>query len=81
MEAVRAPIAVHKHLNAENKTPLPSWESSLISPGGDVAAGFVESDSAGIFYLLHIEHYGTAYNYRKFYRPMWFHLQIVNGPR
>jgi hypothetical protein len=72
---------MHKHLNAENKTPLPSWKSSIISLGGDVAAVFVESDSAGIFYLLHNENYGTAYNSRKFRRPMWFYLQVVSGPR
>jgi hypothetical protein len=53
----------------------------LISPGGDLAAVFAESDSAGIFYPQNIEHYGTAYNSRKFRRPMWFHLQVVSGPR
>jgi hypothetical protein len=66
----RTPTAVHKHLNAENKTPLPYWKSSLISPGGDLAAVFAESDSAGIFYPQNIEHYGTAYKSRKFRRPM-----------
>jgi hypothetical protein len=46
VEVSRAPTAVYKQLNAENKTPLPSWKSSIISLDGDVAAVFIESDSA-----------------------------------
>jgi hypothetical protein len=81
VEVGRDRTAVHSHLNAENKTPLPSWKSSIISRGGNVAAVFTESDSARIFYLQHIEHYGAAYSSQKFPRPMWFHLQVVSGQR
>jgi hypothetical protein len=82
VEVGRIPTAVHRHLNAENKTPLPAWKISIISPGGNVAAVFAESDSTGIFfYLQHIEHYGADYSSRKFSRPLWFHLQVEREQR
>jgi hypothetical protein len=61
----------------------PRWVKSAqcllsILLGGDGAAAVTESDSAGLFYLVHIEHWGTAYISRKSCRPMWLYLQVVS---